>query len=146
VDLLEMVDLSTPHVAGYSFDGKVAGMIMIYRALCEHFKLTPSFDVKDFLPSPAVPRLEIETGEAGDDELLARIVERIYSIVRDDRDLRQIVKQPPEERGRFFDALRKNYPVRREFQNTTVVFDERRGSLAKKLQGIGFVVEGDGKL
>ena len=31
VGLLEMVDLGSPHIAGYSFDGKVAGMIMIYR-------------------------------------------------------------------------------------------------------------------
>jgi erythronate-4-phosphate dehydrogenase len=143
VALLGLVDLGTPHIAGYSFDGKVAGMIMIYRSLCEHFKLTPKFDVRDFLPVPEVPRLEIETGDTVDEELLARIVERIYSIAADDRNLRQIVPQPPEERGRFFDALRKNYPVRREFQNTTVVLDKRRESLTRKLQGIGFAVEGN---
>lgn len=143
VELLGMVDLATPHIAGYSFDGKVAGMIMIYRSLCEHFKLRPGFDVKDFLPVPEIPRLQIETDDAGDDELLARIVERIYSIARDDRNTRQIADQPPEARGRFFDALRKNYPVRREFQNTTIVLDKPRASLARKLRGIGFVVEGD---
>lgn len=141
VELLEMVDLGTPHIAGYSFDGKVAGMIMIYRALCERFRLTPKFDVKDFLPVPEIPRLQIETDDASDEELLARVVERIYSIVQDDRNTRQIADQPPEGRGRFFDALRKNYPVRREFQNTTVVLDKPRESLAQKLRGIGFVVE-----
>lgn len=144
VDLLGMVDLGTPHIAGYSFDGKVAGMIMIYRSLCEHFKIEPKFDVKDFLPVPEIPRMEIETGDAADEELIARIVERVYSVARDDRDMRQIVQQPPEARGRFFDALRKNYPVRREFQNTTVVFDKSRESLAAKLRGIGFAVEGEG--
>jgi len=29
IELLRMVDLSTPHIAGYSFDGKIAGMTMI---------------------------------------------------------------------------------------------------------------------
>lgn len=142
VQLLEMVDLGTPHIAGYSFDGKVAGMIMIYRSLCEHFKLKPKLDLKDFLPVPEIPRLEVETGTDRDEEVLARVAERIYSIARDDRDMRQIAQQPPEGRGRFFDGLRKNYPVRREFQNTTVVLDEPREGLARKLRGIGFVVEG----
>lgn len=142
VELLGMVDLASPHIAGYSFDGKVAGMIMIYRSLCERFGLAPEFDVTDFLPVPEIPRLEVETGDAGDDELLARIAERIYSISRDDRDTRQIANQPRESRGRFFDSLRKNYPVRREFQNTTVALDKPCESLARKLRGIGFVVEG----
>jgi erythronate-4-phosphate dehydrogenase len=203
VDLLEKVDLATPHIAGYSFDGKVAGMIMIYRSLCEHFHLTPKHDVTDFLPAPTVPRLEIEMVSVGsekgrsglcsstkfpgsislkngndetsdarrsefrlqagqdranaelqtslpssdptatDEELLARVVERIYSVAQDDRNMRQIAGQPAEERGRFFDALRKNYPVRREFQNTTIVLDRPRESLARKLRGIGFAVDGD---
>lgn len=142
VELLGMVDLATPHIAGYSFDGKVAGMIMIYRSLCEHFGLAPKFDVTDFLPAPEIPRLQVETGDAGDEELLARITERIYSISRDDRDTRLIADQPPESRGRFFDSLRKNYPIRREFQNTTVILDKPRESLSRKLRGIGFVVEG----
>jgi len=141
VELLGMVDLGTPHIAGYSFDGKVAGMVMIYRSLCEHFKLTPKYDVKDFLPVPEIPRMEIETGSASDEELLARVVERIYNIARDDRNLRQIVQQPPENRGRFFDALRKNYPVRREFRNTAVVLDKPHARLVGKLRGIGFVAE-----
>lgn len=144
VELLGMVDLATPHIAGYSFDGKVAGMIMIYRSLCEHFHLTPKFDVKDFLPAPEIPRVEIATGDASDEELLAHAAERIYSVARDDRDTREIADQSSETRGRFFDALRKNYPVRREFQNTTVVLDEPRESLARKLRGIDFAVEGKG--
>ena len=140
--LLEMVDLGSPHIAGYSFDGKVAGMIMIYKSFCEHFGLSAKLDVEDFLPEPEVPRLQLETGGFGDEELLARAVEQIYSIRRDDGNLRHIVRQPPDSQGRFFDALRKNYPVRRESHNTAVVLDKPRESLARKLQGIGFRVEG----
>jgi erythronate-4-phosphate dehydrogenase len=142
-ELLEMVDLGTPHIAGYSFDGKVAGMIMIYSALCTHFHLQPTHTIEDFLPQPDVPRLELGTSELSDEELLTRAVERIYSIKRDDENLRQIARQPPDRRGRYFDDLRKHYPVRREFQNTTVSLDKPRENLRQKLQGIGFQVEGE---
>jgi erythronate-4-phosphate dehydrogenase len=141
VELLEMVDLGTPHIAGYSFDGKVAGMIMIYRALCAHFGLTPRFDVADFLPPPEVPRVEIASAGL-DEELLHQAVQRVYDIRRDDGGLRRVVREPAEARGRYFDTLRKNYPVRREFPNTTVVLDSSRVDLVRKLQGIGFRVEG----
>ncbi len=142
-DLLEMVDLGTPHIAGYSLDGKVTGTIMIYRSLCAHFGLTPRFEVHDFLPEPSIPRLEIDTRGIDDEERLASAVEKVYCITRDDRNLREIVRRPPGERGAFFDALRKDYPVRREFHNTTVVLDKPREGLIRKLRGIGFKVEGD---
>jgi erythronate-4-phosphate dehydrogenase len=141
-ELLEMVDLGTPHIAGYSFDGKVAGMIMIYRAFCAHFNLAPRFDVADFLPGPEVPRLEVATADLGDEELLRRAVQGVYDIQRDDGNLRQVLHQPPGARGRFFDALRKDYPIRREFPNTTVALNPPRADLTRKLQGIGFRVEG----
>lgn len=142
VELLEMVDLGTPHIAGYSFDGKVAGLIMIYQALCEHFRLPQVFAVEDFLPVPEIPRMEIETGDSPDEEMLVRVVERLYNIAQDDRNLRRIIHEPAADRGRFFDTLRKNYPVRREFQNTTVLLTKPHARLAQKLQGIGFTVKG----
>ncbi len=141
-ELLEMVDLGTPHIAGYSYDGKVAGMIMIYRSLCRHFGLPAKFDVADFLPEPEVPRLQMDAAGVSEEELLARAVEQVYRIKRDDGNLRQVVPQAPDKRGRFFDDLRKHYPVRREFQNTTVTLDRPTGSLARKLAGLGFKVEG----
>jgi len=141
-ELLEKVDLGTPHIAGYSLDGKIAGMTMIYRACCEYFHLQPRYDTRDFLPAPEVPRVELQTEGLADEELLARAVEQVYSVRRDDRDLRRIVDQPQEKRGRFFDALRKNYPVRRAFHNTTVVLDASPEALARKLRGLEFNVEG----
>jgi erythronate-4-phosphate dehydrogenase len=140
--LLEIVDLGTPHIAGYSYDGKVAGMIMIYESFCEHFNLQPRFDAQDFLPAPDIPRLQMDAAGVADEELLARAVRQVYDIKRDDRDLRRIADEPQESRGRFFDVLRKNYPIRREFHNTTVVLDESRATVAQKLRGIGFKVEG----
>jgi len=142
VELLSGVDLASPHIAGYSFDGKIAGLIMIYRALCEHFGLDPKHEAADFLPEPEVPVADVRDVQGDDEAALAHAVRSVYSIQRDDAATRQIVDKPAEERGRFFDALRKNYPVRREFHNTTVVLDEPGGALVRKLLGLGFKVKG----
>jgi len=139
-DLLRIVDISTPHIAGYSLDGKIAGMIMIYKAACKYFNLQPRYNEKDFLPKPIVP--EIVTGEpAGDEqEILHQTVQQVYAIDRDDFNTREIAMVEPANRGKFFDALRKNYPVRREFQNTNIILKQSRFALADALKGIGFKV------
>jgi erythronate-4-phosphate dehydrogenase len=142
VKLLEMVDLGTPHIAGYSYDGKIAGLIMIYRALCAHFGLSPQYDAADFLPEPDVPLLRLTAGGRDDEAVLARAVELLYDIRRDDTDLRRIVQHRSESRGAFFDSLRRGYPIRREFHNMAVVLDEPRPGLVGKLRGLGFQVQG----
>jgi erythronate-4-phosphate dehydrogenase len=153
-ELLEMVDIGTPHIAGYSLDGKVAGMIMIYKAACKYFGLEAEFDIEDFLPEPAIGELEIDSNEAAEQEALLGAVRKIYRIDQDDAKLRRILEKPMEKRGEFFDCLRKNYPVRRELQNTRIILATedtettenklKRNSaikrLAEKLAGIGFRV------
>jgi len=144
-ELLRMVDIGTPHIAGYSLDGKVAGMIMIYKAVCQHFGLDAKFDVEDFLPEPAVPELIVNPSDGNEQEVLWRAVRKIYDISKDDRDLKQIINRPQEKRGGFFDNLRKNYPVRREFQNTRIILDAPCQSIAARLAGIGFKVTDEQK-
>jgi len=138
IELLKMVDIGTPHIAGYSLDGKIAGMIMIYRAACEYFAVEPKFDMEDFLPEPAVPELMVNPNVASDQDALLIAVQKIYRIDKDDTRLRRMLDKPAEKRGEYFDSLRKNYPVRREFQNTGVIVKDTNSSLAKQLIGIGF--------
>ncbi|MCX5634878.1 MAG: 4-phosphoerythronate dehydrogenase, partial [Planctomycetota bacterium] len=66
-ELLQMVDIATPHIAGYSFDGKVGGMFMIYKAACKHFGLKTKFNAESFLPLPIVPQLKINP-QAGNEQ------------------------------------------------------------------------------
>ncbi len=139
-ELLEMVDIGTPHIAGYSLDGKITGMIMIYKAVCEYFRLGSRFDIENFLPEPAVRQLRIEPSTDNEQDVLADAVQKIYNIREDDVRLRRILEKPVEKRGEFFDSLRKNYPVRREFQNTRIVLEGSCKSIADKLAGIGFKI------
>jgi len=146
-ELLEMVDIGTPHIAGYSLDGKIAGMIMIYKAACEYFGFSVKFDIEDFLPEPDVPQLKINPNSGDEQDALRRAVEKIYRISEDDFKLRRILDVPAERRGEFFDSLRNNYGVRREFQNTKIEFatkdTESIENLAEKLKGIGFKVKSE---
>ncbi|HUT31035.1 MAG TPA: 4-phosphoerythronate dehydrogenase [Sedimentisphaerales bacterium] len=143
VELLRMVDLSTPHIAGYSLDGKIAGMIMIYNAACKYFGLEPVKTIEDFLPEPQVRRITVDSTAEDEQEILHETVEQVYCINRDDFNTREIAMVAAEERGKFFDDLRKNYPERREFENTEVVLRTPCRPLANKLRGIGFRVSDD---
>jgi erythronate-4-phosphate dehydrogenase len=136
VELLEMVDIGTPHISGYSLDGKVTGMVMIYKAACEYFGIDVQYGIEDFLPEAAVPKLEVDSRSVDIEDVLRHTVKRIYDIKKDDSDLRWILEQPISKRGKYFSGLRKNYPVRREFGNTKVVTDNK--IIAEKLNGIGF--------
>jgi erythronate-4-phosphate dehydrogenase len=141
-ELLRMVDISTPHIAGYSLDGKIAGMIMIYEATCKYFGLKPKHKIEDFLPPPTVPQITIDKIDAAPQTLLHQTVQQVYPINRDDFNTREIAMVEPDKRGKFFDDLRKNYPVRREFQNTTIILaTESTEDTENKLKGIGFKVK-----
>jgi len=132
LDLLRRVDLGTSHIAGYSFDGKVNGTQMLYKAVCAW--LGWPADWRPVLPPPPVPAVTVRAeGEDG----LREAVLAVYDIERDDAALRGLLDLPAAERGPAFDRLRKDYPQRREFPNTTVTAPER---LRLALVGLGFRV------
>jgi len=135
VELVEMVDFGTPHIAGYSYDGKIVGMIMIYEAFCKFFGIKPKFTVKDFLPKPKISEIIIENEKSP----LLFAVNSLYDIRKDDADMRRLKNEPVDNRGAYFDSLRENYPVRREFQNTIVSAEDEK--LKKIFSGLGFKTE-----
>ena len=140
VTLLERVALGTPHIAGYSFDGKVKGTAMLHAAACELLGTRADWDWAAVMP-PAEHRL-ITLDAAGEtvEEILRDAVLTVYAIERDDEALREIRALAPAEQGAFFDQLRKEYPRRREFPNTTVALKGWNTEAAGKLQALGFSV------
>ena len=138
-ELLEMADVASPHIAGYSYDGKVAGMIMIYEAACQFFSQEIKHTIADFLPEAIVPRIELGNAVGDEQEILYSTIKRVYDIEADSSRCRAILSQPVPERGKYFDKLRKEYPIRREFQNTLVTLTHR-AELAHKFAGLGFRV------
>ena len=144
LELLKRAALGTPHIAGYSYDGKVNGTAMIYAAACQSLGVAPRWDRGAHMPAPEVPELSLEAGRRPDEDVLREAVLKLYPIERDDAALRRIAQAPPEKRGAHFDKLRKDYPVRREFAHTLVrvrAGGAGQAALEAKLAGVGFWVK-----
>jgi len=140
-ELLEMADICTAHIAGYSLDGRVAGVIMIYHAWCKHFGLQPQYNIEDFLPEAQRPELKLAVGDLSQQQILRQAVTAVYDITADDKRLRQVLNMPLGKRCATFDKLRNGYPIRREFQNTNILLAAAGAEdLTKKLKGIGFKI------
>ncbi|HRK34094.1 MAG TPA: 4-phosphoerythronate dehydrogenase PdxB [Candidatus Hydrogenedentes bacterium] len=137
VELLANCALATPHIAGYSFDGKVNGTRQIYEAACAFLGCTPTWDPTPLLPAPDVPEVTVN-GTTSLQAALAEVVLRVYDIREDDARMRALLTLPEGERGGYFDRLRKEYPRRREFQNTRATLTVPNESFAAVLNGLGF--------
>ena len=133
--LVPRVRIATPHIAGYTLDGKIRGTYMLYQALCRHLDLPDANPLQDYLPQPSVCGLTLGTA-AGPLELMRLL----YDPWRDDRALRATLCLPDAERGLAFDRLRKEYPVRREFA-TLRLTEARDPVLANELAALGFAVD-----
>jgi erythronate-4-phosphate dehydrogenase len=139
LDLLDRVHLATPHIAGYSYDGKINGTRMVLEALCRHFGLAREWDPAPLMPPPAVPRVRLPGGLSVQ-QALGRAIRAAYDIEADDTRLREIAGRPPQERGKYFSTLRKKYPVRREFPSMTVELAAPDAAVEAALRAIGFAV------
>ncbi len=139
-ELLRRVAIGTPHIAGYSLDGKINGVRMIYEAACAYFGEKPIVDPGSLLPDPPVPNVAIEASQKDDEALIHAVMKRVYDIREDDKRLRKVIDLSSDERGNYFDSLRKNYPIRREFLNTLVQVKNATLQQREKLKTLGFAV------
>ena len=137
-DLFQAVTLGTPHIAGHSLDGKANGTFMIYAALCQHLAIEPTWNPDQSLPPPILPFIEVNPGPQSRQEQLRQMVTKIYDIVGDYHQMQELLVASPNERPTLFDALRKNYPVRREFHRTTVKLSEQSCELRQIITELGF--------
>jgi len=142
-ELLEMVELGTPHIAGYSFDGKVAAARAVHEAMGSFLGLPPRWTVPADLPPPAVGELRA-LGSAGtpSQARVAEVVHACYDIDIDDAALRETFLHPAAERPTLFRRLRSTYRIRREFSATRVRVEPPDAQLERTLTALGFQVSG----
>jgi len=141
-ELAELAFLATPHVAGHSFDGKIAGTMQIYRQVCEYLGREPAFDPAPLLPPPDVPKIVVDAAGRADEDLIREVVFTVYPIRNDDARFREAMALPTAlDRSAAFAALRTNYPRRREFSRTRVLARNASATLLRKLRGLSFQAE-----
>ena len=131
LELLDLLDYATPHIAGYSTDGKVNGTSMSVNALAKFFNLSECLQnwYPDNVPVPENTVIECPADGSPEEKLLY-IVSQSYNIADDTKAL----KQTPQD----FEKLRGSYPLRREFGIFTVVNADSQ--CAEILKNLGFKV------
>jgi erythronate-4-phosphate dehydrogenase len=133
LNLLQMAEFGTPHIAGYSKDGKANGTRMSVRAVSRFFGL----GIDDWEPSgielPGNTTLVIDGKESDVHSVLGEAILSTYDIKNDDFRLR--------ENTALFEKLRGDYPVRREFGTYTVKVKNVQKDTVEKLMKLGFSVE-----
>jgi len=107
--LLEVCTVATPHVAGYSAQGKSAGTSSVYAEFCRCFNLPPGPEV---IPQPPVSAMNLELS----DDPLTDAVLTATCVERDDQLMRAELSPASPGTNRAFDRLRQTYPVRHEFR------------------------------
>ncbi|MGK7394237.1 MAG: 4-phosphoerythronate dehydrogenase PdxB [Candidatus Cyclobacteriaceae bacterium M3_2C_046] len=132
LELLNSVGLATPHIAGYSLDGKANGTAMSVQAVSKFFNLGLDTWFPQRLPEPEFPDLILDCADKTDEQVLKEAIIHTYNI---EKDFNALLGQPDH-----FEKLRGDYPVRREFQAYNIVLEPYNQPLADKLTMLGFKV------
>ena len=124
--------LGSPHIAGYSQDGKLKGSQMIYEQFCLDHQFSSKWNYRDSL---LVPNEKIiysfatnkydkvaENPQTTTESTFLDILTKIYDFKKDHQRLIDIMHYPQKIISKKFDQLRKNYPKRYEWCNYTIVF------------------------
>ena len=104
-ELIDLVDVATPHIAGYSYQGKQNGTASAVQSVAKHFGIK---ELYDFYPENDIPDhepvlLDLKDKKQGE---IAAVFQYNYPIFTDDFRFRM-------EPGNF-EKMRSNYQYRRE--------------------------------
>jgi len=134
--LLEKAFIATPHIAGYSTDGKANGTATVVNSLCRFFNLPLENWYPVNIPVPSAASFTIDVKGKSDDDIIREAVFHTYNVENDDSKLRS---NPAD-----FEKQRGDYPLRREFPSYTVHFTGSNKRVQKILQEMGFKTSNSG--
>jgi erythronate-4-phosphate dehydrogenase len=133
LELLDQADLATPHIAGYSKDGKANGTSMSIQAISRFFGLGIDNWQAQHVELPVQTKIEIDGLNLSREEILAKAILTTYDITTDDADLR---KNPS-----IFEKLRGDYPLRREYPVYSIKAKNIAADTLDILNQLGFKIQ-----
>ncbi|MBA1202097.1 4-phosphoerythronate dehydrogenase PdxB [Pseudomonas capeferrum] len=139
LDLADLCTLATPHIAGYSLDGRQRGTAQIYQALCRWRGEAEQVRLADLLPRQRLAQIDLDSA-AEPAWALATLCRAVYDPRRDDADFRRSLSNDPGQQRAAFDLLRKHYPARREIEGLTVRLRGEAPQLAQVVKAVGGVL------
>ncbi|GAB1259539.1 4-phosphoerythronate dehydrogenase [Aurantivibrio plasticivorans] len=136
-ELLDLVNLGTPHIAGHSVDGKILGTEMAYKAFCQFVGVTPTLTAKQF--DQWQPESPLIVDESSVFSAASDGIRQVYDTADDANRLRGDLTGG-DAVNEVFDRLRKQYPYRREFHNYQVRLKDKAPDIKNHLEALGFQV------
>ena len=137
---LQLATIGTPHIAGYSLEGRLQGTVAVYHAACNFYEL-PNRWTPPTLPTLADKPLTIDARGRYDEEILYELAMHVYDLKDDDRLLRACLGDGEAAIAREkFHQLRQNYRQRREFSALKVKINFASPGLLDKVSRFGFQV------
>ncbi|MBD8828123.1 4-phosphoerythronate dehydrogenase PdxB [Pseudomonas sp. CFBP 13602] len=141
--------IGTPHIAGYSLDGRRRGTAQIHQALCDFLGRSVDVHLDDLLPRPWLGEVSL-SADSDPAWALAMLCRGVYDPRRDDADFRRslavdsphdLPHEADDARQRLaFDQLRKHYPPRREIEGLRVRIDGPAPELERIVVALGAVL------
>ena len=131
--LFEKCLFSTPHIAGYSRDGKANGTSQSIKAMSRFFNLGIDNWYPDVIEPPQIQTIFLDGSGLNSEEIIFMAVQSTYSILHDDHAFRMNMKS--------FEKLRGDYPVRREFHAFNIICSNIKQDTIKKLKELGFKIK-----
>lgn len=120
LDLVPKIQLASPHIAGYSYDGKVMGTAMIAAAFARYINSDSGHDINSNTVSMAeldVRPLLLNPELDNTQDIIRRAILAVYNVQADDKNFRVAANNLSSEFALQFDQLRKQYPKRLEFKH-----------------------------
>lgn len=111
-ELAKLSVFTTPHIAGYSLNGKINGAKMMADAIAKVLKVKPDYSVFNIDDSKKISNNDDKIFK--DYEELLKLIETSRDFSNDNENFRTLLNLPNTKKSKEFDLLRKNYPKRTE--------------------------------
>jgi erythronate-4-phosphate dehydrogenase len=129
-----MVNIATPHIAGYSADGKANGTSVCVREISAFFNLgiNPKWYPPEIPKPNSAQEISLDCSTQISEDMLTQLIIHTYNILDDDATLRNSVETFEKQRG--------SYPIRREFPYYSVKNLNCANDIISKISSLGFKI------
>lgn len=138
--LIPQLTLATPHIAGYSQEGKIRGAITVYKQVCNYFGWPLLKNLTALMP----PVLEYTISNNKNHNMmtaLCSLLPQVYDIKSDSITFKKTIlnAQQNDMVAKQFDLLRKKYVQRREFNSIKIKTNQTNDKYNNIFKAAGFI-------
>lgn len=135
-EILNLVDIGTPHIAGHSYEGKLRGTKMIYDGACAYFYKKYGWNLPRGILTDIIDQIDIGSSRSP----IQDAISGTYKISDDSARFKEKMNNENLKPAEVFDTFRKDYQHRHEFSRYRIKLSNNQKKEAQILAGLGFKV------